>query len=571
MERFLDLRKVLVVLAFAGFNSNAQVRNGESIEGAGITPYVGYKAYNEEAPGLLKSPYVKNIFVIFQWSDLEPENGSFVFEQTVGRVISEVGQNGKGVALMVWAGPSSPNWIYSSGVPLVQVKDANNDWHYPYYFSDAYQKYFFRLLENLGSYLKSIPEDAIKKVQFLAVTEGSTGDTGPFQGRAVPVDEKYRIAQKDWMDFRMKVWERYRKALWKDGKTIIPLLFTDDANTERERGWQLANLSEFGVKKGQFGHGYNNNNILRLIDPWTSLKESAKRKKVLIFARGEWDNILLNQGWVKRNPGLAFYWSALSALYFDLDYWNPAPSVIRKQESFSDGLKVYNKYASSLGDPVKATYAFCAMHRMLDIMDVKTFPERIYGKAQRTNVQRYLNIIKEFTSHGASIGDTARLSASTMDSRRRNADNDIGWNVYGGNFFKHLEQVAPEETSDAYWNLDTTIYGRFARAFKMKPGNELFFSLNKNFFRSNESQRVLVSVISKDSGTGSWELLYFNGKEKVSAGKIRNGGSNKWVEHSFTIPDGVFNNGLNRKSDLILRYNGGDNTFFHLIELKKIL
>lgn len=534
----------------------------------GITPYINYNAFDREKEQLLSSPHVKNVLVIFHWRDLEPTPGGFAFEKAIGDVLKETKKAGVGLALKIWVGPSAPDWLYEHGVPLVQVAGGPR-WKYPYYFSKAYGNYFYRFIDAFGKYTKKLSPADAKHIHFIQVCEGSTGDTGPYQGASKPIDEAYEIAKEDWMDYRMEVWEQYRTAMWKDGRTVLPMLFTDDANTDRERDWQLAHLPEFGVKKGQFAHGYNHNYFLRLMEPWQRLQDKARQQHVLLMARGEFDNILLNQVWVKKNPSLVFYWSALSALFHDINYWNPAVSIIKDPETFLDGLEFYNGHVNALGDPSQAPVAFCAMRRMLDAADTETFPEDIYGKANPNNKDRFNKIRLAYAPKGARIGDETKLGVGPMVSRTRKADNDIGWMVYRGNFFKHLEQIEPETTSEAYWNVDTTMYGRFARAFKKDAKNELYFSLDKQFFQSTKPQSVRVSVINKDAGNGSWELLYNNGKEVTSAGKIRNAGTDKWVEHVFTIKDAVFSGGLDKRADLILRRISGDNTFFHLIELKR--
>lgn len=563
MNRFFIL---LLVLLSTEIHAQSVVQR--SAANPGITPYINYNAFDRNKDHLLSSPHVKNVLVIFHWRDLEPTPGGFVFEEAIGHLLKETKKAGVGLALKLWVGPSSPEWLYENGVPLVRVT-GGADWKYPYYFSKEYEKYLYRFIDEFGKYTKKLSAEDVEHIHFLQVCEGSTGDTGPYQGPSKPINETYEIAKEDWMDYRMEVWGKYRAAMWKDNRTVLPMLFTDDGNTDRERDWQLANLPEFGVKKGQFAHGYNHNYFLRLMDPWQNLQDKAREKNVLLMARGEFDNILLRQEWVKEDLTLVFYWSALSALFHDINYWNPAITIIKEPELFLDGLDMYNTHVSSLGDPSQALLAFCAMRRMLDAADTETFPEDIYGKANPKNEERFKKILSGFASKGAKIGDDTKLGAGPIVSRTRKSDNDIGWMVYRGNFFKHLEQIEPETTSEAYWNVDTTKYGRFVRAFKEDSHNQMYFSLDKNFFQSAEPQDVRVAVIYKDSGNGNWELLYNDGQKVASAGRIKNADTDEWVEKVFTIENAVFNGKLDKSADLILKHISGDNTFFHLIELKR--
>ncbi len=565
------MKQILFSLFLIATTAHAQ-QQGSSLSpfNPGITPYINsISAYNRDKNTVLSSPYVKNLMIMFRWSDLEPAPGDFKFDETIGRILRDTKGVGKGFSFMIWVGPNSPEWIYDNGVPLVTVTGGNESLKYPYYFSPKYREFFFRLVTELGNYIKSLPQDEVDNILYFQVSEGTTGDTSPYQGASVPVDPQYKILPADWMDFRMEVWDKYKEALWRDGQTVIPFLFTDDANTDRERNWQLQNLNRFGAKKGQFGHGYNNNNIFRLIAPWLNLQKDARDNNILIFARGEWDNILLAQGWVQKNPPLAFYWSAIAALFFDINYWNPLVEIIDNSELYADGLSFYNSHVGSLGNPSKASYAFCAMHRMLEVLDVNEFPEATYGQAVRTNIQRYRNIIADFAARGAMIGDESTLPANSIASRRRMDYNDIGWSIYEGNFYKYLEQIEPETTSDAYWNLDQTIYGRFARGFRQGSDNKMYFKLDSGFFNSADPQKVSITITSKDTGTGSWELLYFDGAEMVSAGTVTNSGTDKWVKNVFAISCAVFNGSLEKGADLIIRQVGSENTFFHLVDLKR--
>src|SRR5690606_7702945 len=141
----------------------------------------------------------------------------------------------------IWVGPSAPDWLYAHGVPLVQVA-AGPRWKHPYYFSKGCGNDFYRFIDAFAKYTNKLTAADAKLIHFIQVCEGSTGDTGPYQGASKPIDEAYEIAKEDWMDYRMEVWEQYRTAMWKDGRTVLPMLFTDDANTDRERDWQLAHL-----------------------------------------------------------------------------------------------------------------------------------------------------------------------------------------------------------------------------------------------------------------------------------------------------------------------------------------
>ena len=74
----------------------------------------------------------------------------------------------------------------------------------------------------------------------------------------------------------------------------------------------------------------------------------------------------------------------------------------------------------------------------------------------------------DFDQYGATIEDmNAALKRFSPASRRRSGRNDVGWDIIRGNYERHIHQIAPEETSQAWWQVDADgIYGRFAQKFR---------------------------------------------------------------------------------------------------------
>jgi len=162
---------------------------------------------------------------------------------------------------------------------------------------------------------------------------------------------------------------------------------------------------------------------------------------------------------------------------------------------------------------------------------------------------------------------------STAYQKKREANmviNDIGVNLIPDNYFRFLTQYSPNTTSRGYWRVGPgdQPYGRFARGFDAKKGmTEMFFTLDKNFFKGNTSaQKVAVRIIYFDKGNGAWSLNYADGSGKKEAYKLTCTNTGRWITKTVTV-DAVFAQKLEHAADVSIKYLSGDNTVFNSIEI----
>ena len=86
---------------------------------------------------------------------------------------------------------------------------------------------------------------------------------------------------------------------------------------------------------------------------------------------------------------------------------------------------------------------------------------------------------------------------------------------------------------------------------------QMRFQLDKSF----NAEKVQVSVTYLDRGTGSWTL----GVPGKAFKQVTNKGSGKWKNLKVTVPRKALKN-----AELLLNYEGGDDTIFHMIEIERI-
>ena len=104
-------------------------------------------------------------------------------------------------------GPDSPGWIYEKGVPKVVTDDTLHQGKfpfYPYYLSPQYKLYFQRFITEAAKHIRSYPVEKQKRIAFIQVKTGCTGDETPYKG--VARDKKYDLPKgsKEWDDFRIR-------------------------------------------------------------------------------------------------------------------------------------------------------------------------------------------------------------------------------------------------------------------------------------------------------------------------------------------------------------------------------
>ena len=524
----------------------------EAKPGYGISSWAGWK------PGQISQaecPELRSVPLILKWDSLEPASGRYAFAEELGRPLQAAQEGGLYITLMIWVGPAAPEWIYQNGVPRVitnrsvnalgQKTDGQKE--YPYYLHPEYKKRFMGLIDAFGKYVSALPPALRARIVFVQCAEGSTGDGQPYKGK--PLEQKYAISDEVWNDFRLAAWKRYRDAV-----PGIPILVNSDANGGLETQWLLENMDVIALKQGMFSHGFQVSDNGERLAKFQALEAAAKQRGKLVLTRGEMDGELFEMGWSKRNIPQALYWSGIFATHCRLDIWNVPYQALKDRANWPAGA-FFNKYAGHK-DPATAPAAFCALRDGLDASDFNRFPAAEFGgkPGQKKEVDRYLRITKAYASYGALMADPEKAIGGGMINRKSSGPNDVGWDILSGNYSRFLTQIEPGSGDVGRWNIDESIYGRFGRAFEHQSGKkQLRFQLDPRF----AAKQVKVSVTYLDQGTGSWSIG-IPGKE--GATRIQNTNSRDWRTQVVSL-SGV--------TELVLNYETGDNTLFHLIEVER--
>lgn len=524
-------------------------------EGLGISSWAGW---NPKQVTRADCPELRSVPLILHWKKLEPEPGRYEFDKYLAEPLREADKDDLHVFLMIWVGPACPMWIYEMGVPKVYSdRDVNplgqkmskEQNRFPYYLDPQYKQRFFELIDAFGDYVNHLPPKLRKRIIFVQSAEGSTGDGQPYKGD--PLEPRYAISEEVWNEFRTETWKAYRKAV-----PGIPILVNSDANRAEQSKWLLDNMDVIALKHGMFSHGYHVSGNRERLETFRLLEAEAGRLGKPVITRGEMDAELYVMGWSKRNVPQALYWSGLFATHCRLDVWN-IPYKALKDKANLPAFTFFNKYAGNT-DPATAPAAFCALRDGLDASDFGRFPAAEFGgrDGNKRDVERYIRIAAASSERGARMDDPQKAIGGGMVNRKRNGSNDVGWGILPGNYCRFLTQLDPGSGDVGFWNIDESIYGRFARGFEHESGKtQMRFELDEAF----QADTIAVNVTYLDRGRGAWSLSVLGSPENEL---FRNGDSGQWKTVTITMPRERL-----QDAKLLLTYEGGDDTVFHMIEI----
>jgi hypothetical protein len=526
-------------------------------DGLGISSWAGWR------PGDIsraECPELRSVPFILRWNVLEPEPGIYEFDKYVGDPLRAAADDDLYVFVKIWVRPMTPTWVFDIGVPRVYTdrdvdplgrKLNKEDNLHPYYLHPEYKERFFALIDAYGKYVAALPPELRGRILFHQSAEGSTGDGQPYKGN--PLEPQYEISAKDWNVFRRETWMRYHQAL-----PGIPILVNSDANGPEEMQWMFDHLDAIALKHGMFSHGYQvSDNVERLAN-FKAIDAEAKKRGMPVLTRGEMDGEMFVYGWSTRNIPQAVYWSGLTATHCRLDVWN-IPTRALKEEANRSAFTFFNRYAG-IHDAADSPRAFCALRDALDASDFERFPASEFGgvPGNKSDLERYLKIAEAFAPYGARMDDPEKALGHGMVNRKAMGYNDVGWGILPGNYSRFLTQVDPGSGDIGLWNIDESIYGRFARGFEHKSGKtQMRFRLDEAF----KADAVEVSVTYLDKGEGAWSLGISGAPDKTV---VRNTGSGTWK--TVTVP---MSGQQLQGAELLLNHEGGDDTVFHMIEIEK--
>jgi hypothetical protein len=534
-------------------------------------------------------PFVKGLAFNQKWSSVEKEPGIFDWS-VVDQAMNTAVERDQFIYLSLGVGPEAPTWIYKQGVPRVETHDQMHDsWPmYPFYPAPEYKKLVERLITEFGKHLRSYPLEKQKRIAFIQVKTGCTGDECAYKGEVN--EKKYDLPTKSpaWREFRLWEFGVFVKTFQGGGdQPQIALMFNNVAPDDDEGGdhsftqewkWVMENAKGgVGIKLGGSARGHHLSGERSMIEMWEPRLIAAQGMP--LFARSEMDQTWQRAMYAVNKP-LNFYWGALTGLQNGQSIWDISSGAMEacKQQGFDFSFYFFNKYAGQIY-PETATDAFCALHKGLDAADTKAYPEAQFGKASRQNAERMLKICAAYAKYGATVDDKNALLLGQVRQRDTQTGlNDVGWDIWPDNYGRFLYQIDADATSIPLWRVGgpltktSSIYARFARSFEHASGKDaMYFKLHDAFSKGNDPKIMTMTVVWYDGTAGStWKLDYDAGKGAMKTALAVTGkGDNQWHHETVTVQDAVLRQGGPNGADFALVNTDDKDDIFSLLEVHR--
>lgn len=531
-----------------------------------------------------KADFVMGIEVSVTWAEVQSKGpGKFDFSQ-FQEVLNTAAKYNKIVKMSINVGPNAPLWLYQNGVPLVKVTSDKPEKHavkfanYPYYLNETHIKLYYELIKQFSLFLRNQPKNKFDCIAFVQVKTGATGDEEPYKGK--PDDKNYAISKKEWETFRLDAFSQFKKYFNDVDDRQIVLTFNNvDPEKQPEANNWVMNIIDskigFGIKGGAYNRGHHLSDEKSFKEKWLPYLVNPKGMK--LFSASEMDD-----SWKKPiftiNQNVGFYWAALSGINTGVSSTNMNKNAVEhgyQNKEVSDIFRMFNKYAQQVY-PATASAAISVFHEGLDAADKVKFSENEFGKASKSNLDRYVKICKAYESRGAKMDDLKSVNEGQVNQRyRQTGYNDAGWDIEDGNYERFLTQINPNQTSIGLFrvrgeiNQKSSKYDRFARSFENATGkNTMYFKFDDEMFATSKPKNLKFIITWLDKSAGStWALKYSDGKQMKTAIEVKGKGDNQWKTEVIDVTDMELNHRGEYGSDFFLLNTDKTDDIFNGIEV----
>jgi hypothetical protein len=534
-----------------------------------------------------KADFVKGIETSASWEDIQP-NGPTSWDFSAFQAILDVAvANDKLIRFSINVGPDCPLWLFSNGVPLVNVTinaatNQNFLYRHPYYLDPEYKAFYFEMIKQFSLFLRNQPQEKFDHIAFVQVKTGATGDEEPYKGTVI--NPSYDISTANWEAFRLQAFAKF-KQYFNDVTTNKIVLTFNNVDPDKEPlayDYVMTQLDPelgFGLKGGAYNRGHHLSDEQTYKEQWNPFLINPKvgpgnPNGVKLFSASEMDQSW-DKGYFALNYEIGFYWSALGGINTGLSCTNISVSAMTyalANPGIIDIFKMYNRYAQQVY-PATATIAFSVFHEGLNSADKVKFPESTYGTARQPNLERYQAICNDpkYYNRGARIDDPiAVVKGQVFQREDQNFYNDAGWEICEGNIERFMTQINPDATSIGLFRVRGPItptsskYDRFARSFENSSSkNIMYFKFDTEVFTNPNPTSLTFKIIWLDKTAGStWAFRYKSVSGSKDAVQVTGLGDNTWKEVNFTLTDAVIDRtGVNGSDFTLVNTDTMDDIF----------
>lgn len=556
--KFLSAILTLFVLAFSFKGEERQTAPAPPV----ITDTFGCWGYgNVDVPGLLElyTGYdVKGIHITFQAGQIRPTLAGAFNWAILDTLIERAVDSGYWIGLQGQFGPDvTPQLLDGAhGVDtFYTTRGFGAEGPYPDYYDPQYKQYYFATLDSIINHIAAYTSAVRNKILYYHVSEGSTGDTGPYKGE--PYNVADTIGPIRWTrDFRYPAWDSIARFIAESAHPTLRMLL----NTGND-GLDLMPATErfplCWVKEGTLSHDVEFEGEQNYYD------------RITPPSRGEVQGYIIGGGASasthKVREGFCLIASALDGDLKMMDLpqgWMNNVKQAGETKTDQRLIEFFNKYSNNTE---KCGFLVPADRPSFD--DTLRFPTATFGTIAKAGDSTDKLAVRLYHLKDSSYSDEfrefrrIRVTSKYLQDARVQAiralfpqlgfvkDNVIDpagndnntylddFNVGGVNYYSQKMSLV-----DQYANItgvarigdDTCMLGRWAAMGTMLV--DIDNSLRS--YHDNDSVRISISYYDSIPGTidiSTPSVLLF-GCNDVPAKQITVGSSRKWLTSTFIIP-----------------------------------
>ena len=462
-----------------------------------------------------------------------------------------------------------PDWLARKGVNTFHTTGHKLTGPYPNYYEEAYKEAFNTLHRAFANFLNGLPANYKARIKSVFVSNGATGDSGPYKGTA-PVGWEHIQNDETWNNYYKVQWafaaEQYAK-----NSEFMTLAF-NPGNTAESLTYCIENFPGSYLKHGDSTHEF----------PIEG--EIYKRNWPETQWFGEIDDS------IKFSPYPCVQFQCIrSALHVNttrLDFMQEWMTN-RYTPLF---LEFVHKYVEEIYSD-SPTKGFCALAEKVDFTNIEDYPVDMYGplwddqKLYDNSIRNADRITDQFIREMRYVSIAIGRSNEGRINKLREAgyfrypknvdvskegdyyNQDVSFYVTN-NYFLHVTQFLPFQTSTGLFRIDEgNIYGRNARQFKLYNGkNAMYFLVNQAMKITNNADKVRISVTYKDIGASIWEIrCAFAQKCRVT-----NTNTNEWKKVFFDVENFKWGGKMENGSDFIVTLVRGTLFPIDMVEIENL-
>lgn len=550
--------KILLVAFIVGIIALGLRSKNESLPDYKPTPPVdtfgvwGY--YNIQVPNPLDmyAGYdVKGVHITFQSGQIRPTLAGAFDWSDLDAYIQEAADSGYWIGLQCQFGPDATEELWESGLidSFMTDRPPGQNGPYPDYFDPIYIDYYYETLDSIINHIAAYSTEIKDKILYYQISEGSTGDTGPYKGE--PLNIADTIGMERWIiEFRHPAWDTLTAMIAESAHPELRLMINygndaSDLQYVRENyplAWgkegtlshdvQFEGEETFYSRDGIYTRGEVQGYIINSGEGGSQYKVREAFCLMASALNGGMRFINLTQGWMNtvQLPGESDADQRLFTFYnFYANNADRAGFIVpADRPSFDDTGRFSEAIYGTLAAEGDSTDLL--NERLLTLSDSTLYSEefREFRKVKVTSKYLSWDRVQAIINDFPLLGFVKEEEEDPAGNEKNTYLDDFS--VGGVEYYSQGMTLNQIVSGRARIGPDTSMLGRWCAVGDMK------IDVNAGLMTGETRDSVRIRVWYYDSIPGTITISCPNGCRDITQGEITVGSSRRWLSEDVTVP-----------------------------------